>query len=146
MRNNLDPLAEHSDGDIWEAVQRCRLGDRLRRHLAGNPAAKGGGGGGPGSGPGSPAGGASGGRGGGVWLGAANSPADAAAETRAVLESSVADGGDNFSIGERQDSAGSRALRWERDRTGADRRGRSAAQSVRPVSYTHLTLPTILLV
>jgi ABC-type multidrug transport system fused ATPase/permease subunit len=34
MRNNLDPLGEHSDMEVWEAVEKCRLGDRLREHLS----------------------------------------------------------------------------------------------------------------
>lgn len=29
LRTNLDPLGERSDADIWEAVQTCRLGERL---------------------------------------------------------------------------------------------------------------------
>lgn len=29
LRTNLDPLGERSDADIWQAVQTCRLGERL---------------------------------------------------------------------------------------------------------------------
>ncbi|KAJ4975723.1 hypothetical protein NE237_000829 [Protea cynaroides] len=31
VRNNLDPLEEHTDEQIWEALDRCQLGDEVRK-------------------------------------------------------------------------------------------------------------------
>ncbi|KAF5204517.1 Multidrug resistance abc transporter atp-binding and permease protein [Thalictrum thalictroides] len=31
MRNNLDPLEEYTDEQIWEALDKCQLGDEVRR-------------------------------------------------------------------------------------------------------------------
>ncbi|XP_043689687.1 ABC transporter C family member 3-like isoform X5 [Telopea speciosissima] len=31
MRNNLDPLEEYTDEQIWEALDRCQLGDEVRK-------------------------------------------------------------------------------------------------------------------
>lgn len=30
MRTNLDPLGEHSDAELWEALDKCKLGDAVR--------------------------------------------------------------------------------------------------------------------
>ncbi|GMP65124.1 hypothetical protein CsSME_00026072 [Camellia sinensis var. sinensis] len=30
VRSNLDPLEEHTDGQIWEALDKCQLGDEVR--------------------------------------------------------------------------------------------------------------------
>uniref|UniRef100_A0A7N2LT74 ABC-type xenobiotic transporter n=1 Tax=Quercus lobata TaxID=97700 RepID=A0A7N2LT74_QUELO len=30
IRSNLDPLDEHADGQIWEALDKCQLGDKVR--------------------------------------------------------------------------------------------------------------------
>ncbi|KAL4618721.1 hypothetical protein ACB092_06G031300 [Castanea dentata] len=30
IRSNLDPLDEHTDGQIWEALDKCQLGDKVR--------------------------------------------------------------------------------------------------------------------
>uniref|UniRef100_M0ZZ76 Multidrug resistance protein ABC transporter family n=1 Tax=Solanum tuberosum TaxID=4113 RepID=M0ZZ76_SOLTU len=30
VRGNLDPLAQHSDTEIWEALDKCQLGDIIR--------------------------------------------------------------------------------------------------------------------
>ncbi|QCD92424.1 ATP-binding cassette [Vigna unguiculata] len=30
MRNNLDPLEEYTDEQIWEALDKCQLGDEVR--------------------------------------------------------------------------------------------------------------------
>ncbi|XP_042486083.1 ABC transporter C family member 3-like [Macadamia integrifolia] len=30
VRNNLDPIEEYTDGQIWEALDRCQLGDEVR--------------------------------------------------------------------------------------------------------------------
>ncbi|XP_043689683.1 ABC transporter C family member 3-like isoform X1 [Telopea speciosissima] len=32
VRNNLDPLEEHTDEQIWEALDRCQLGDEVRKN------------------------------------------------------------------------------------------------------------------
>ncbi|XP_042508127.1 ABC transporter C family member 3-like [Macadamia integrifolia] len=31
LRSNLDPLEEHTDEEIWEALDRCQLGDEVRK-------------------------------------------------------------------------------------------------------------------
>ncbi|XP_043706475.1 ABC transporter C family member 3-like isoform X2 [Telopea speciosissima] len=31
LRSNLDPLEEYTDGQIWEALDRCQLGDEVRK-------------------------------------------------------------------------------------------------------------------
>jgi ABC-type multidrug transport system fused ATPase/permease subunit len=30
MRTNLDPLGEHSDAELWEVLDKCKLGDAVR--------------------------------------------------------------------------------------------------------------------
>ncbi|KAL6501141.1 ATP-binding cassette sub- C member 9 [Orobanche hederae] len=31
VRGNLDPLEQHSDNEIWEALDKCQLGDIVRQ-------------------------------------------------------------------------------------------------------------------
>lgn len=31
IRSNLDPLEEHADEQIWEALDKCQLGDEVRK-------------------------------------------------------------------------------------------------------------------
>lgn len=35
MRFNLDPFGEHSDADLWEALERAHLKEVIRRHSFG---------------------------------------------------------------------------------------------------------------
>jgi ABC-type multidrug transport system fused ATPase/permease subunit len=77
LRTNLDPLGERSDADIWQALQTCRLGERLAVAAAATTTIDG---------------------------GTRNGSTGTCTEDHPVslLDHRVAEGGENFSVGQRQ--------------------------------------------